>query len=144
MSEQESSSGSSPGTVKVRQIFPMLSVADLARSLRFYGEALGGEKSYQFPEEGDPVFVALRFGASELGIGGVGDDPPLHGQAMLPVQGHRVEFCAYVGDLNAAVERLRSERTPVLFEPSEMPWGERIAYVSDPDGNLLMLTEAST
>jgi catechol 2,3-dioxygenase-like lactoylglutathione lyase family enzyme len=69
MSEQESGPGSSPSADKVRQIFPMLSVTDLARSLRFYGEALGGEKSYQFPEEGDPVFVALRFGASELGIG---------------------------------------------------------------------------
>jgi catechol 2,3-dioxygenase-like lactoylglutathione lyase family enzyme len=53
-------------------------------------------------------------------------------------------LCAYVGDLDAVVERLRGEGTPVLFEPSEMPWGERIAYVSDPDGNLLMLAEAST
>jgi predicted enzyme related to lactoylglutathione lyase len=79
-----------------------------------------------------------------LGIGVAGDDPPPHGQAVLPVQGHRFEFCAYVGDLNAGVERLRSEGTPVLFEPSEMPWGERIAYISDPDGDLIMLTEAST
>jgi lactoylglutathione lyase len=144
MSAQSSGSGSSPGATKVRQLFPMLSVADLTRSLRFYAEALGGERSYQFPEEGDPAFVVLRFGESELGIGGLGDEPPLHGQALRPVHGHRVEFCAYVGDLDAAVERLRAEATPVLLEPSETPWGERIAYVSDPDGNLLMLTEAST
>jgi lactoylglutathione lyase len=143
MSEQSSGSGSSPGATKVRQMFPMLSVADLPRSLRFYRDALGGERSYQFPEEGDPAFVVLRFGESELGIGGLGDEPPLHGQALRPVQGHRVELCAYVSDLDAAVERLKGEGTPVLFEPSEMPWGERIAYVSDPDGNLLMLTETT-
>ncbi|WP_235217120.1 glyoxalase/bleomycin resistance/dioxygenase family protein [Archangium violaceum] len=29
---------------------------------------------------------------------------------------------------------------PILLEPMEQPWGERVAYVSDPDGNLVMLT----
>jgi lactoylglutathione lyase len=144
VSEKTSGPNEGRDKTRVRQMFPMLSVADLARSLHFYGEALGGEKSYQFPEEGDPVFVVLRFGESELGIGGLGDEPPLHGQALRPVQGHGMELCAYFNDLDAAVERLRTEGTPVLFEPSEMLWGERIAYVSDPDGNLLMLTEAST
>jgi lactoylglutathione lyase len=144
VSEKTSGPNEGRDKTRVRQMFPMLSVADLARSLHFYGKLLGGERSYQFPENGDPAFVVLRFGEAELGIGGLGDEPPLHGQALRPVQGHRVELCAYVSDLHAAVERLRREGTPVLFEPSEMPWGERIAYVSDPDGNLLMLTEAST
>jgi hypothetical protein len=35
-----------------------------------------------------------------------------------------VDFCAYVEDLDAAVERPRSEGAPILAEPSEMPWGE--------------------
>lgn len=26
------------------------------------------------------------------------------------------------------------------ISPTDQPWGERVAYVSDPDGNLVMLT----
>ncbi len=31
---------------------------------------------------------------------------------------------------------------PILVEPTDQPWGERVAYVSEPDGNLVMLTRA--
>ena len=27
-----------------------------------------------------------------------------------------------------------------MLEPADQPWGERIAYLEDPDGNLVMLT----
>jgi lactoylglutathione lyase len=29
---------------------------------------------------------------------------------------------------------------PILVEPAGQAWGERVAYVTDPDGNLVMLT----
>ncbi|WP_437577674.1 VOC family protein [Sorangium sp. So ce887] len=29
---------------------------------------------------------------------------------------------------------------PIVLEPADRPWGERVAYVADPDGNLVMLT----
>jgi uncharacterized glyoxalase superfamily protein PhnB len=32
------------------------------------------------------------------------------------------------------------ERCALLLEPTDQPWGERVAYVSDPDGNRVMLT----
>jgi lactoylglutathione lyase len=33
---------------------------------------------------------------------------------------------------------------PVLLAPSVQPWGERVAYIADPDGNLVMLVSASS
>jgi uncharacterized glyoxalase superfamily protein PhnB len=45
----------------------------------------------------------------------------------------------YVDDLDAEVERLRSNGVHVLREPEAMPWGERIASVVDPDGNPVAL-----
>ena len=27
-----------------------------------------------------------------------------------------------------------------VADPADMPWGERIAWLADPDGNLVMLT----
>ena len=129
--------------MKVRQIFPMLSVADLGVSLHLYRDVLGGEPTYYFPDEQAPVFVVLRFGDSDVGLASIGAEPPLHVQPLRPVQGHRVEFCVYVDDLDAAVMQLRAENAPILVEPVTMPWGERIAYAADPDGNLLMLTQAT-
>jgi lactoylglutathione lyase len=124
--------------VPARRMFPMLSAADMAASVAFYRDVLGGRVVYGFPEE-EPVFVTVALGDSELGIGGLGD-APLHGQAQRPATGHRVELCVYVDDVDAAVAGARAAGAPVLLEPADQPWGERVAYVADPDGNLVMLT----
>ncbi|MFZ6177562.1 VOC family protein [Nannocystis pusilla] len=115
-----------------RKLFPMLSALDFERALAFYAEQLGGRESYRFPPEGQPAF--------ELGIGRIDGSPALHGQALRPASGHRVELCVYVDDVDATVARLAEAGAPVLLAPRDMPWGERVAYVADPDGNLVMLT----
>ena len=123
-----------------RRAFPMLSCADLEASRRFYGELLGGRESYRFPEEGEPAFVALTLGDSEIGLGVLGDgDGAIHRRALRPATGHRIELCVYVDDVDATVAAMRSARVEVVVAPADMPWGERIAYVEDPDGNLVML-----
>jgi lactoylglutathione lyase len=119
----------------------MLSVESLPAALRFYVELLGGEESYRFPPSGDAAFITLRLGASELGLGQLGDGPALHGQPLRPALGHRIELCLYVTDLDPLVGSLGAAGVPVLLEPSLQPWGERVAYVSDPDGNLVLLVE---
>lgn len=121
-----------------RKLFPMLSVADLERSRRFYGAQLGGKQTYCFPDDA-PAFVVLRFGASEIGLGQLGGET-LHGRPQRPAVGHRVELCVYVDDVDATVAHLRAAGAPVVLEPLDTPWGERVAYVEDPDGNLVMLT----
>jgi lactoylglutathione lyase len=114
------------------RLFPMLSAEDFAESVSFY-TALGGIEAYRFPED-DPVFVTLRFGDSELGIGAP-RIAPIHGRRQRPATGHRIELCLYVDDVDATAARTATVVTP----PQDMPWGERIAYVEDPDGNLVML-----
>ncbi|HSI99848.1 MAG TPA: VOC family protein [Patescibacteria group bacterium] len=123
-----------------RSLFPMLSVADLDRSLALYGDVLGGAETYRFPPEGSPEFVVLRIGSSDVGLAKMGSAAPLHGRPLRPAAGHRVELCVYVDDVDEAVEVLRAIGSPIVFEPADQPWGERVAYVEDPDGNLVMLT----
>ena len=123
---------------RARRMFPMLSAADVQASLGFYAGLLGGTESYRFPED-DPVFVTLRLGESEIGIGGV-TDAPLHGRPQRPAAGHRVELCVYVDDVDDAVGAARAAGVEVVTEPADQPWGERVAYVADPDGNLVLLT----
>jgi lactoylglutathione lyase len=122
-------------------MFPMLSAADVAASVAFYRDLLGGTVQYRFPED-DPVFVTLRLGESEIGIGGL-SDAPLHGQPQRPASGHRIELCVYVADVDGAVEAARAAGAPVVLEPVDQPWGERVAYIADPDGNLVMLAAAA-
>jgi lactoylglutathione lyase len=98
----------------------MLSCGDLARSL--------------------PEFVALRIGeSSEIGLGGIVSEPR-HGRPQRPATGHRIELCVYVDDVDAVYARARERGFEAVAEPADMVWGERTAWVGDPDGNLVMLT----
>jgi lactoylglutathione lyase len=123
---------------RTQRLFPMLSVADLNESVAFYAGVLEAEEIYRFPEK-DPVFLTLRVGESDLGIGYV-TGHTLHGRAQRPAGGHRIELCAYVDDVDVATEAARGAGAPVVVEPVDQAWGERVAYIEDPDGNLLMLT----
>jgi lactoylglutathione lyase len=124
--------------------FPMFSVQDLQRSLRFYRDLLGFSPGYSFPEGDKAVFVALTAGTSEIGLGQLGSSPPLHGERQRPASGHRIELCVYVDDVDKTIARARKAGVRVVVEPAQQSWGERIAYIEDPDGNLVMLTQESS
>ena len=49
-------------------------------------------------------------------------------------------MCIYADDVDEAVAMLREAGVRVLAEPIDQPWGERMAYVEDPDGNPVMIT----
>jgi lactoylglutathione lyase len=115
----------------------MLSASDFEASVAFYRDLLGGSETYRFPAD-EPVFVTLALGDSELGIGAM-TGPPLHGQPQRPASGHRIELCVYVDDVDRVAGAARAAGVPVLLAPSVQPWGERVAYIADPDGNLVML-----
>ncbi len=122
------------------KLFPMLSCGDVERSLAFYGDLLGGVETYRFPEQGEPAFIALTIGeSSEIGLGGIAAEP-LHGRPQRPASGHRVELCVYVDDVDRVFARAREDGYELVSDPADMPWGERVAWVADPDGNLVMLT----
>jgi lactoylglutathione lyase len=122
------------------KLFPMLSCADLDRSLALYRDLLGGVETYRFPDDGEPAFIALQIGeSSEIGLGGIAAEP-VHGRPQRPASGHRIELCVYVDDVDAMYERARSSGFEAVGDPSDMPWGERVAWIADPDGNLVMLT----
>lgn len=128
--------------MRASRVMPMLSVTDMRRAMEFYAGVLGGKTVFQFPPDGDAVFLTLQFGVTELGIGMMSGNP-IHGQEQRPAKGHRIELCINVEDTDAAVEALREIGARVVLEPVDQPWGERAAYVEDPDGNLVMLVAPS-
>lgn len=122
------------------KLFPMLSCADLDRSLEFYGGLLGGVETYRFPDQGEPAFITLSIGTSEIGLGGIATEPA-HGRAQRPAEGHRIELCVYVDDVDATWRAAQQQQFEPLIPPTETPWGERTAWLADPDGNLVMLAQ---
>jgi lactoylglutathione lyase len=107
--------------------FPIITVRDLPATRRFY-EQLGFIQTYQFPPEGEPGFVTVARGASSIGIGAGGDDIP-----------DRFGYWVYVDDVDATFDALRASGAPVVAEPADQPWGERVARTRDPAGNLVYL-----
>jgi lactoylglutathione lyase len=110
--------------------FPIVSTTDLTRALGFYRDLLDGKVVYQFPPTDDPGYVGLDIGSSHLGLG-------LNPAA--PTGPSRISLWLYTDDCDAAVARLRAAGVTIVEEPTDQPWGERIARVLDPDGNELVI-----
>jgi lactoylglutathione lyase len=124
-----------------------VSVPDLERSLAWYCEALGLRPGFRF--EVPPI--GLR-GAFALGEGGTGvellqkdgsgpgphhKDPP----SANAVHGFN-HVCFRVADLDATYGRLIRCGAGPVWDPRDSPEpGFRMAYVTDPDGNLIELVE---
>jgi uncharacterized glyoxalase superfamily protein PhnB len=124
-----------------RELFPILNVPAIPPVRAFYERVFGGELAYSFPEDDEPVYVTLRIGDSTLGIG-VGTGPAMYGEVPLPASGHAVDLCIYVSDLDAAVASAPDAGGTVVVPPADTPWGERVAYLRDPVGTMLLTIQA--
>jgi predicted enzyme related to lactoylglutathione lyase len=116
----------------VRSLFPILLSRDLPRLVRFYEAALGAVVGYHFGEVDDADYVSLQIGEVSLGIG---RDP----DALPPTAGDRIALWFYVDDVDEAFAAWRAAGGRAEQLPADMPWGERVAQVRDPDGNLVNL-----
>lgn len=112
-------------------IQPILATTDLERLVRFYCDLLDAKELMRYPEEGDTFYACLQVGTSELGISANADAPTGPQRLLISIG---------VDDVNAVldrVERLGGTGAP----PNDMPWGQRVAHIQDPDGNQVNLTQ---
>jgi lactoylglutathione lyase len=114
--------------------FPILQTTDLPRSAAFYTERFGFEESYRFPDSGSPEFVVVGLETFSLGLGRVDEVAPAG----------RVALWLYCADVDGELEALRRARVEVVKDPEDMPWGERMATVLDPDGNEVFIAQRGT
>lgn len=118
--------------------FPVVIAVDVARCGAFYA-SLGFAEHFRLPAEGEPGYIGLRRGTSELAVVAADWPREQYGAPVAATTGVRFEMFVYVDDADETVATLRAGGTPVLREPADMPWGERIAYVADPEGNPVAL-----
>ncbi len=90
-----------------------------------------------YPPTANPGYIGLRRGASEIVI--VSWDWSAQRYGLKPPADPRFEMYVYVYDLDTLVTDLRNDGIPVLANVADMPWGERVATIVDPDGNPVTL-----
>jgi lactoylglutathione lyase len=118
--------------------FPVVFAAHVPATAAFY-ERLGFERHFQLPAEGEPGYVGFRRGAYEVAV--VAAEWPAERYGLPVGDGVRFELFVYVEEVDRLVEELRGDGFAVLREPAQMPWGERVAYMTDPEGNPVALAE---
>jgi lactoylglutathione lyase len=122
----------------VARAFPIIYVPDVERSARFYAGQLGFQELFRMPgPEGDAGYIGLELHDSRLAI--VHESWPAERIAVRVGSLPRFEMWIYVDDVDGTVAQLRDAGVAVLADAEDMPWGERMAYVSDPDGNPVAL-----
>ncbi len=114
-------------------------VADLDRSLAFYVDVLGlrlGHRSGPFAQL-DTGRTRVALYEREAMADTLGEDrlrPP-------PEDAPGFELGFKVDDCDDAFAHLVASGAPPVVEPTDRPWGQRTAYVRDPDSHLIELAE---
>ena len=112
---------------------PIIVTADLDRLLAFYTGLLGAEEVMRFPDDGPVFYVGLELRDSQLGISS--------DASVVPGDPGRMLLSIEVADVDALLPRVEKLGGQAPGPANDMPWGQRVAHVKDPDGNVVNLTQ---
>jgi lactoylglutathione lyase len=126
--------------VDVRFGYTILYVRDVPASLEFYERAFAQQRRF-LHESGE--YGELETGSTTLAFA-------THGLAVLNVPASfqageasaappAFEVCFVTDDVAGAFERALAAGAAEISQPQVKPWGQEVAYVRDPDGNLVEL-----
>ena len=120
--------------------YTILYVSDVASSLDFYERALGQRRRFlhesgQYAEL-DTGETALAFAAHELAAANL---PGVYRPEDGPNSRTPFEVCFVTDNVQAAFDRAVEEGAASVSAPQTKPWGQDVAYIRDPDGNLVEL-----
>jgi predicted enzyme related to lactoylglutathione lyase len=114
-------------------VTPILATRDVDRLRTFYATLFDASEVVRTPEEGPVFYLGLRIGDSDLGL--VSNAEVQVGQPV------RVLLSVDVADVDALLPRVEALGGSAPGPANDMPWGQRVAHISDPDGNVVNLTQ---
>ena len=125
-----------------------LFVSDVARSLIFYRDILG----FRFDKPAKPDGVEGYSGRLKIGIYDRSWLPKLFGdRGKQMISGNPFLLSMTVDDLDQVYQQIcdrqlsiqESMLGDIISPPEVMPWGQRILFLSDPDGNILEIVQSN-
>ncbi|GGD59666.1 VOC family protein [Paenibacillus nasutitermitis] len=116
-------------------------VPNIRECFLFYRDILGLEVRYG--DETTP-FAEFHTGSTNLALESPKDSS--HNEGMIkpiePSAPDKVALIFKVEDIDATYDRLKSSNVEFVKEPHDTPeWGHRVAYFTDPAGNLIELNQ---
>jgi catechol 2,3-dioxygenase-like lactoylglutathione lyase family enzyme len=118
--------------------YVVLIVSDLDRALGFYTEVLGLPLGHR---SGD--YAQLQTGTTRLALYTRSAMEKILGMALEPPGANRpgFEIGFKVADTDAAFAELVARGASPVVPPTDRFWGQRTAYVRDPDGHLVEIAQ---
>lgn len=124
-----------------RNPFPIIYVRDINTCVEFYCQVLGFEHVRQWPASPEsPSYVFLKLGEIGLGLT-LYEAAEEHVEKNILLNANKqFELCLYTDNVDLACERLELQGAYMVVPPATKPWGQRVAYFEDPEGNVIHIT----
>ena len=120
--------------------FPVLYAKDVEAVAEFYVRLGFVERFRHAGDDGAAGYIGLERDGAELAV--TTEESPRTLAGVEPGAGPRHELFVYVEDVDRTVSELRGTGVRVLREPADMFWGERLAWLADPEGNVVSLASS--
>jgi uncharacterized glyoxalase superfamily protein PhnB len=127
-----------PETLRLRNVVPSFTATDLQRSIAFYRDVLGFVVGEEWREDGVLQGCEMRAGAVTFMLG---QDDFAKGKDRQKGVGTRV-WCYTAQDLDRLATDIKARGGNLDQEPQDMPWGQRVFMITDPDGFKLTFVQA--
>lgn len=119
--------------------YVVLFVEDLERALEFYGTTLGLQVRHRAEGYAELAVDGPRFALLERRR--VPEIVGLQEGVRPPSGAHEGEIAFLVEDVDAVYSELRASGARFVCPPTDRPWGQRSAYLKDPDGHLIEIAQ---
>ncbi|GAA2598091.1 hypothetical protein GCM10009863_09320 [Streptomyces axinellae] len=137
-----SSGTARPAAEVVRYGQPSLYAENIDTMLDFYRDAFGFRVDFRYPGTGAAVFGTVSLGDSYFLTFAtyevIKDSTPL--RHIGPAKRKQGEIVVIGADVDALYAKALKAGAKSLMAPRDQAWGERSAYVADPEGNLVQLS----
>lgn len=125
--------------MKLTMKYFILYVNDFEKTMHFYRDILELPLKMQ-----QGTYVEFDTGATILSINTrqsvkeeIGLDVP---ESVTKTQTFEIGFV--VDDVEETIENFRNQGIPIMKEPTKKPWGQTVAYITDPDGHYIEICTA--
>jgi uncharacterized glyoxalase superfamily protein PhnB len=126
-----------PETLRLRDVSPSFTATDLQRSIAFYRDVLGFVVGDEWRENGVLQGCEMRAGAVLFMLT---QDDFTKGRDRQKGVGTRLHVST-AQDIDRLAAEIKARGGTLDQEPTDMPWGQRVFMITDPDGFKLSIAQ---